>query len=112
MIKASIVLFYWRLFGGDQRIRVALLVIGAMLFSWFVGGLVSSLLMCQPIQKFWKKPMPGKCVDSLVFFRAIAGTNLATDVLLLALPVPVLWGLRRPVSERLALIAVFAVGAL
>ena len=106
------VLLYWRLFGGDRRIRFALYVIIGMLVAWFLGALVSGLFICQPIHKFWNKSIPGHCVNTMTYFRAIAGTNLATDVFILVLPIPVLWGLHRPASERLALIAVFALGAL
>ncbi|KAJ5671037.1 hypothetical protein N7507_000164 [Penicillium longicatenatum] len=82
-----------------------------MLFAWFVGALASGLMVCEPLSKFWVHTTPGHCLPTITYFRAIAGTNLATDVLLLVLPIPIVWGLHRPTSERLALIAVFALGA-
>ncbi|KAJ6086212.1 hypothetical protein N7486_010493 [Penicillium sp. IBT 16267x] len=82
-----------------------------MLFAWFVGALASGLGVCEPLPKFWVHSIPGHCLNTITYFRAIAGTNLATDVLLLVLPMPIVWGLHRPASERLALIAVFALGA-
>lgn len=111
-IKVTMVLFYWRLFSGGRRIRIALYTISAMLFAWFVGALASGLVVCEPLPKFWVHSIPGHCLDTITYFRAIAGTNLATDVFLLVLPIPIVWGLHRPVSERLALIAVFTLGAL
>ncbi|KAJ5645959.1 hypothetical protein N7490_002331 [Penicillium lividum] len=111
-IKVTMVLFYWRLFSGDRRIRIALYTIGSMLFAWFVGALASGLVVCEPLPKFWDHSIPGKCLHTMTYFRAIAGTNLATDVFLLVLPIPIVWGLHRPASERLALIAVFTLGAL
>lgn len=42
----------------------------------------------------------------------IASTNLLTDILILIMPLPVLWTLKRPLSERLALMGVFTLGVL
>ncbi|KAJ5925065.1 hypothetical protein N7454_007704 [Penicillium verhagenii] len=106
------VLFYWRLFSGGRKIRIALYTISGMLFAWFVGALASGLLVCEPLPKFWNNDIPGRCLHTMTYFRAIAGTNLATDVLLLVLPIPIVWGLHRPAGERLGLIAVFTLGAL
>lgn len=111
-IKATIVLLYWRLFSGKRSMRISLYIVSTMLFAWFLGALVSGLFVCQPIARFWDKSIPGHCLNTEIYFRAIAGTNLATDVMLLLIPVPIIWSLHRPPSERIALIGIFTLGTL
>ena len=111
-IKATMVLFYWRLFSSSRKMRIALIIGASMLAAWLIGALFSGIFQCHPIPRFWNLSLPGHCIDSLVYFRAIAISNLFTDLYILFLPVPVVWGLRRPASEKVALLALFAIGTL
>ena len=106
------ILFYWRLFHSNRNMRVALLIAGAMLIAWNIGALFSGIFQCRPISRVWDKSIPGYCIDSLVYFRAIAGTNLITDLYILFLPLPIVSGLRRPFSEKVALMGIFTLGTL
>ncbi|KAJ5819101.1 hypothetical protein N7474_004692 [Penicillium riverlandense] len=110
-IKAAMVLLYWRLFNAKQQMRYALFLAAAMLIIWTFVSLFVGIFQCSPIQRYWNKLIPGHCIDGLLYFRAIAGTNLVTDFYVLVLPLPILWGLvNRPISEKLALTVIFALG--
>ncbi|KAJ5625380.1 hypothetical protein N7510_001689 [Penicillium lagena] len=90
--------------------RKALIFAACMLIAWTIGALFSGLFQCDPIARAWNKELPGHCINSVVYFRAIASTNLITDVFILVLPVPIVWGLNRPMGERAALIGIFGLG--
>lgn len=77
--------------------------------SWAV---VSGYLNCIPVAKFWDRSIPGHCLsfEALWFFNA--AMNLITDMVLLVLPMPVLNSLQLPRKQRIALMAVFAIGGL
>jgi hypothetical protein len=92
--------------------RKALIFAAGMLIAWTIGALFSGIFQCDPIARAWNKELPGHCINSVVYFRAIASTNLITDVFILVLPVPIVWELNRPIGERAALIAIFGLGAL
>lgn len=92
--------------------RKALLVITAILVAWNIGALFSAIFQCSPIDKFWNVETPGKCFNGLVYFRAIACTNLLTDVLILIVPMPVIWGLKISHAQKIALSGVFLLGGL
>lgn len=46
------------------------------------------------------------------FWFSLAALNIATDILVLALPMPALYSLKLPCKQKAGLIGVFAIGAL
>lgn len=50
------------------------------------------------------------CMYSLTLWQGIL--NIVTDAIVLALPIPLLWGLRLPFSQKLGAGVVFALGSL
>lgn len=112
LVKATMVLLYWRLFNSLPKMRYALYLTGAALMAWNIGALFAGIFQCSPIRRYWNKETSGHCLNGLVYFRAIASTNLVTDVVVLALPLPIVWKLQRPIGEKLALSGIFLLGAL
>lgn len=56
--------------------------------------------------------MRGQCVNEAALIYAGAGFSITEDLVIIALPIPVLWGLRMGSKKKLALTMVFAVGSL
>ncbi|KAL1979426.1 hypothetical protein VTN96DRAFT_5976 [Rasamsonia emersonii] len=109
-IKMTMVLLYWRLFSSNRKICYALWVVAGLLIAWTIATVFTGLFQCNPIDKYWDVEKPGDCLDGYVYFVTIASTNLLTDIFILIIPLPVLWTLKRPLSERLALMGVFTLG--
>lgn len=71
-------------------------------------------LACRPLKDYWESIEfdPPTCMDKSASTLSFSITNLVTDLMVLALPIPVLWQLKLPVRERLALIALMSMGLL
>ena len=54
--------------------------------------------------------MPGTCIDNIRFWYANAGFSIATDVVILLLPMYLVYRLHIPLRQKIALAAVFALG--
>lgn len=110
--KLSVLLFYARVFAVTSVKLWAqmTMVLVALLGS---SGVMSSLLVCQPIQYNWNLSLPGgHCGSQSAVFAVFGVMNLATDVAVLAMPVPSLMGLRLPLVQKASLLATFVVGFL
>ncbi|KAM3509299.1 hypothetical protein MY11210_006392 [Beauveria gryllotalpidicola] len=111
--KTSILILYLRLAKDTQVVlRYA---------SWFtlivvnLAGTVLTLMnifQCSPIHAAWMAFYDGsaKCIPLLTEFICAAPVNIVTDLAILALPIPVLTGMRLPPRQKTILILTFAIG--
>lgn len=113
-VKTSILIFYLRLSKNTQK--VLRLASYAVLGIVNVAGTVLTLInifQCRPIAAAWD-PMKGQlgaqCIPLLVEFICSAPVNVVTDLAILALPLPVLTGMRLPPRQKFILVITFLVG--
>ncbi|KAH8893258.1 MFS general substrate transporter [Thozetella sp. PMI_491] len=110
--KTSILVFYLRLARNTQKVlRYA---------SWAVLILVNiagtiltfmNIFQCQPINAAWDPTVKSqRCIPLLTEFICSAPVNVTTDLAILALPIPVLTGMRLPQRQKTILIITFALG--
>jgi fucose permease len=110
--KTSILVFYLRLAKNTQKIlRMAS---WACLVVVNLAGAVLTLLnifQCEPINAAWN-PYLGhaECIPLLTEFICSAPVNIVTDLAILALPIPVLTGMRLPPRQKTILVFTFALG--
>lgn len=64
---------------------------------------------CRPVQAFWGAA-PGACLDLVAFGYFTNTTNLAADLWIFALPIPMLLGLQAKLSKKVGLCLLFSVG--
>lgn len=112
MIKFSILLFYARIFPG-RRFRQTLYLVGAVVLLSWVSCQFAAIFACHPIQNFWLSAGPSEsCIDVQGLFIGQAIPNIATDIVLLVLPLPLIWRLQLPLAQKLGLLAIFTLGSL
>ncbi|KAF2151786.1 hypothetical protein K461DRAFT_294670 [Myriangium duriaei CBS 260.36] len=107
--KLALILQYLRLFTQPwfRKAAFALLVFVCLSSCWTIVG---SILSCVPINGFWDPNIKAYCLPRAITWYLNAGLNVATDMLIILLPMPVLKGLKMPFRQRLALMGVFALG--
>lgn len=77
------------------------------------SGVMSTLLICQPIQYNWNLSLPGgHCGSQSAVFAVFGIMNLVTDVAVLTMPIPSLLGLKMAFFQKASLLATFVVGFL
>ncbi|KAH6988351.1 hypothetical protein EDB80DRAFT_654432 [Ilyonectria destructans] len=108
-VKISILLQYRRVFAVRF---MQLITFYAVIFmsAWTVTLCFLLTLVCLPVAKFWDSTIPGQCLDSLTIWYVLAGFNLATDLAIFFLPLPVIRSLQLPQKQKVMLIAVFGLG--
>ena len=65
---------------------------------------------CRPVPKFWESDIPGVCMSHEILMIANSATTVALDLYTLLLPMPILWRLHLPLSKKLFLVVLFAIG--
>jgi hypothetical protein len=72
-----------------------------------------SFLQCRPLDYNWNLKDPsGHCDNQNAAFAAVAVVDIATDVLIISLPVPVILARQLPNSVKASIIVVFSLGIL
>ena len=96
LIKLSMLFLYSRIFPGDTFKKILYLT-GAFIIAACVGSEGAILFQCHPVSYFWDKNLPGgHCVSQHEVTYTPAAFNIATDIAVLILPLPILWKLQMP----------------
>jgi hypothetical protein len=116
LVKSSVLLFLLRLSGQKRSIRYTIHALNIFNIGLMIAIFITVIFQCQPISYFWTRaqlnPPDGTCINTGAFYVATAGLTIFTDVLVLALPFWIFLGLKMPLRVKMALIAVFAMGAM
>lgn len=109
--KASILFLYTELFPGKQFARLCHFVIGISV-AYFVSVFLETFLLCTPAAYNWDKSIPGGVCHNQNLAYLLAGiTNLVVDAIVVALPMPKLFGLQMNMTKRISIAGMFSLGA-
>ncbi|PWY84858.1 PTH11-like integral membrane protein [Aspergillus heteromorphus CBS 117.55] len=109
--KFSILFQYLRIF-PDRRFRLSCYIMLGIVATYGTWAVFSGFLNCIPVSRFWDRAIPGSCLsfEAVWFFNA--SMNIATDTILLFMPMPLLSHLQLPRMQKVALMGIFALGGL
>ncbi|KAI9681320.1 MAG: hypothetical protein M1817_002603 [Caeruleum heppii] len=109
--KLSVLCFYLRI-SPQQSFRIAVFTMMAIVIGAYVPTSFISILSCNPAAQTWDLTVTGgKCINKPVFYIATASINVATDVLMLLLPWPMVWNLQMPRRQKIGLVFIFLTGS-
>lgn len=115
ILKFSILLFYRRIFHSTWFRRASLAALG-LITAWTVAFFFGTLFMCdgRPYDVIWKSLTTYKeyCWRYKYLWLGHCATDVATDILVLSLPLPQIWRLQMSVQRKIIVSAVFLVGLL
>jgi hypothetical protein len=86
VIKLSIILFLLRVLPPDHSWTKRLYALAAWVVSSETAFTIALFLQCRPLNFYWDKTVEGTCFDQPKFYYVDAALNMATDVVILALP--------------------------
>ncbi|KAJ5286833.1 hypothetical protein N7478_002519 [Penicillium angulare] len=109
--KISLLLFYMRIF-DTKKFHIIAYSIGALVLGLGITVFFETIFQCTPIQHGWSHDVPGTCIDQTTFYRAVSPVNIATGLMIMALPIPFIWKLHAPRSQKIALTCVFLLSGL
>ncbi|KAJ5549326.1 hypothetical protein N7513_006560 [Penicillium frequentans] len=110
LVKSSIISFYRRIFNMNWALWACLFIV----IGWGIGSLITLLVACRPISYFWNwyiDPDGGKCLfDLYYFYIGNAVANVATDGLILMIPMLIVWKLQMQNFQKLLVCGIFFIG--
>ncbi|KAJ0115015.1 hypothetical protein J7T55_001422 [Diaporthe amygdali] len=111
--KLAICVFYRTLFPQRSVLIILSLTAGIMICT-AIASLVSNLAACKPFSANWAPTdvQAEKCIDKEKLYVWSTFPNIITDVILLAIPLPIVWGLQTSKQLKMALTATFVFGSI
>ncbi|KAI0145180.1 hypothetical protein GGR57DRAFT_517387 [Xylariaceae sp. FL1272] len=114
-LKASLLFFYLRLTAGLHRtFRYRIYAGFALLAATWISATLTLFLSCRPFHRNWQiYPDPGTVCYPATSPRVVwiyAILNVATDVYLISIPIPMLWQSTLKPIKKFGLIVLFSSG--
>jgi len=109
--KICILLMYYRIFHFPY-FKTWAYAIGTFVILWVICITFLFIFICVPVQKIWNPEIPGRCINQVGTWIANAVSTIATDLVILLLPLPQVWKLQLRTSEKIAVSIAFSLGFL
>lgn len=111
--KESILFLYLRLFNvGHPSFRRAVYIAISIVALYYTISIIITIFECRPVARSWDKAIPGTCMNVGIFFYANASFNVASDLIVMGLPVPVIAKLQLAKKTRIGLGFLFFIGTM
>ncbi|KAI1384974.1 uncharacterized protein F4822DRAFT_379315 [Hypoxylon trugodes] len=111
MTKISVLLMYQRIFATPRFKAVTWIMIGVSI-AWTTTFTFALMFSCSPIASQWDDSLPYTCVDEVALFTTALATDVATDFLVLLLPVYKTWQLKMKFTRKVVIVCIFLLGGL
>lgn len=111
LVKASVLVFLLRLGSQSRSVRYCIYALNTFNGLQAVGIFLVALLQCLPISANWDMEVKATatCVDNS-FHVSISSLTIFTDILVVALPLWIVWGLKMRPAVKIAVMVVFLMG--
>lgn len=108
-VKVAILMLLTRIFSIKRAFVRSIHMLIAVLAVYYIVITFIKIFMCNPIAKFWKPRLPGKCLNTNLLFIADCIIAIITDLVVLCVPLPIIWRLKMntmsKIGSSIALIA-------
>ncbi|ROV92003.1 hypothetical protein VSDG_07639 [Cytospora chrysosperma] len=114
LTKVSVIFFYLRIF-PNPRFRVFCWVVMCWVLVSTTTFVILQIFQCTPISAIWRSwegnyPMPYHCFDVNALVYAAAGFSIAQDIVILAMPLPLLLSLNTKWRRKFGIVIMFSLG--
>ncbi|KAI1746489.1 hypothetical protein F4782DRAFT_64031 [Xylaria castorea] len=115
-VKSSFLFFYMRIFSVDKKGWTNILLVGLVVFVvlWAIAFSLALVFGCGlDVEAHWGSThdLETKCKGSMTVVLVLCITDFAADVAIIAIPVPLVWGLNLSIRNKVAICAVFLLGS-
>lgn len=111
--KTSLFLLYYRVFAPKRLLRYIITFSIAFCFAIYFANVAVAVIYCAPhIGRDWNLWVLYSC-SRIGFYHIISGAaNMALDIFMLGLPIPVILRLQLPWKKKVGVLAIFMTGLL
>ncbi|KAL1798918.1 hypothetical protein ACET3X_002955 [Alternaria dauci] len=107
-LKLSQLALYHRVF--QLQLRLAVYIVGGIVIAWAIIFNFVFIFLCDPISQQWTIERVGHCMDQMLLLKCLILSNMATDLMIVVIPIRCVWQLQMRKTEKLAVIACFGLG--
>lgn len=111
LVKLSVLVFYLDIFPQAWFRYITFAVIAFVSTSTAVLTFLT-IFQCKPVAYFWNRDLRGACININALAYANSAMSIVQDVLIVALPIPVLSKLQLGRKKKIGVIFMFALGSL
>jgi hypothetical protein len=105
-VKLSYLLFCQRIFPTPDFRKWVWVCIGVIVAYW-TRCMLQAFLICRPFERNWNPFISGHCASYKVAFVTTGVFNAITDLIIIALPIPVISSLHLATATKIGLVAIF-----
>lgn len=121
-IRASIIMFLFRVKDPRWHIRWALHIVFWINIGYLVSTTVVNIFQCTPIKYAYLRPQmdivnadgtvtkAGKCINSLQFIMSSCALSIFMDLIIMPIPTAMVWNLQMQRKIKVAVVAVMSMG--
>jgi len=122
LIRASIIMFLFRMNDYRRRIRYSLHVVFWLNVLYAIGTTLANLVQCIPVRYVWSKPAMdqigadgrvvygGKCLDTRTFVLTCCALSIFMDLTIIPIPTIMVWNLQMSKRTKVLVVAVMSLG--
>ncbi|KAH7042161.1 hypothetical protein B0J12DRAFT_630222, partial [Macrophomina phaseolina] len=109
LAKLSILCQYLRVF-VSRRTTIATWLTVIVVTAYTLEAIFLGIFSCVPVQKYWQRTLAGKCMDNPVYYYFNAAVNMLINLIIIAIPFPVLLRLNISNHNKYGMIIAFSFG--
>ncbi|KAF2035236.1 hypothetical protein EK21DRAFT_42841, partial [Setomelanomma holmii] len=121
-IRASIIMFLFRMKDNRRRIRYSLHIVFWLNIIYAVSTSLGNILQCNPVRYTWDKPamdtvdangnvIPGGvCFDSRTFILTSCALSIFMDLIIIPIPSVMVWDLQMEIKTKILVVIVMSLG--
>ncbi|KAF1932253.1 uncharacterized protein M421DRAFT_54351 [Didymella exigua CBS 183.55] len=109
-LKACMLLMFARMTSGTRHIKW-IKIVAIYVFVGWVAVQIAFFTACMPFSGYWAIPVSNPQCTTLQHFAIVQATfNLSSDVLIIAVPIPMVVSLNLPIRQKIGLGVLFSMG--
>ncbi|KAF2796780.1 hypothetical protein K505DRAFT_372933 [Melanomma pulvis-pyrius CBS 109.77] len=108
--KLSIAFLYKRIF-ATYAFRMLTWGTIVMLAAWTIAFTLVNIFPCYPISNAWTTESTDGCVNFPAMYTAAVASNVATDIIVMLIPIYNVWNLHMPMRRKLGVVSIFCLGS-
>lgn len=97
---------------GNSRFRIGVFTIMGVITLYYTVAILMTVFECIPVARSWDKTKHGTCINARGFYFANAAFNVASDLMVMLLPIPVIIRLQLKKAAKIGLVFLFIIGFL
>lgn len=104
-------MLYHRIF-IQRYFRISTCILGVVVMVWWVGTMFADAFVCIPVAHRWDPSIVAHCGNRHLLAILTPVPWIATDLIILLMPLPMVWKLHLPTFQRIGLGGLFLIDGL